>query len=574
MAKLVRRADPISGLPRRLGWILTFLGFFLVIGAWAVAMPYDGSPDEKEHVLRAVGVAQGEVIAKPAKDAAPGGGAFQTVPKSLLRDNCFRHHPDIPASCGVDPGGDETLVRAGTAAGRYHPGYYAIVGWPLALAPNWTGLLLARLLSAALCAALLANALTDALRWSRFGLLAAGVLVVATPMAAQIGGAVNPNGVEISAGIAFFAAAIPLLYAPGGVRSRTLLWHAGIAALALASLRTAGPLWLGVSVVALVVPLEWRRLRQLWQRHATRWWVTGVGLAAIACVCWTIALKTNFAGGITVPQNSLGRSIRLVIERWDNYTSEMIIVGGWLDTFMPPPVYLIWEFAAGALIIWGFLLADRGARWRMTAIGVGGVLLPSLIQIQGMNTYGMIMQGRYLLPLLAGLPLLAAFTIQRYGLAEDKSRSLIRMFAVLLLPLHLICLDFTLGRWQQGVHPGRGLGIFNPWPGTWHPPLGPIVPLVASLLGLVLIGWRVWSPKDGGVALESGTDGGDALAKPVPPARSSAEVQGADGDVPAEGAPVGAAAGSRNGPGREEEPSGAPATRPTVATPSGDLVNR
>ncbi len=46
-----------------------------------------------------------------------------------------------------------------------------------------------------------------------------------------MGGAINPSGVELAAGIAFFAAAIPLLYAPAAARNTTLLWHTGIAAL-------------------------------------------------------------------------------------------------------------------------------------------------------------------------------------------------------------------------------------------------------------------------------------------------------------------------------------------------------
>ena len=46
--------------PRRL-WLLAFAGFFLMAGAWAVAAPYDGSPDEVQHIFRAVGVVSGEV---------------------------------------------------------------------------------------------------------------------------------------------------------------------------------------------------------------------------------------------------------------------------------------------------------------------------------------------------------------------------------------------------------------------------------------------------------------------------------------------------------------------------------
>ncbi|HEY0699522.1 MAG TPA: hypothetical protein VGD43_17125, partial [Micromonospora sp.] len=105
-------------------WVLSFLGFLLMIGAWSVAAPYDGTPDEREHVIRAAGVAGGEVAPEPAA-AKKGSGAFQTVPRGLVREQCWQFKPERPASCAVPPGSDRTPVRAGTGAGRYHPVYYA-----------------------------------------------------------------------------------------------------------------------------------------------------------------------------------------------------------------------------------------------------------------------------------------------------------------------------------------------------------------------------------------------------------------------------------------------------------------
>lgn len=486
-------ADSSENPPRRIGWLLAFLGFFLVIGAWSVAAPYDATPDEKEHVIRAAGVAAGQIVTEPSSTAMKGGGAFQEVPNSLVRTNCFKHEPERSAACGTDPGGDETVVEAGTGAGRYHPLYYILVGWPLALSPDWTGLLLARLITAALSAALLATALIDAMRWSRFRLMAAGALAATTPMVMHMASAVNPSGVEIAAGIAFFAAAIPLLFASGAGRSRTLLWHVGVAALALATLRTAGPLWLALSVVALLIPWRWQRLRELWQWRPVRWWTLTIGLATAACMTWTLIFKTNAASDVRVPQLSLGQSVRKVVERWDNYLAEMVGVTGWLDTYQLPPVYLIWHFATAALIIWGFVLAGRGGQIRLLAIAASGIVLPSLMQVVAMNIYGFIMQGRYLLPLLVGLPLLASFLIQQYGFPHDKSQTFVRMLAVLLLPLHLVVLAYTMVRWQRGLDPDGGFSALNPLSGEWQPPLGPIVPLLAATLGIILIGWLVWS---------------------------------------------------------------------------------
>jgi hypothetical protein len=477
---------------RRRAWLLAFLAFFLLIGAWSVAAPYDGFPDEQDHILRAAGVAAGQVVSPPV-DAIRGGGAFQDVPKSLVRENCWRFKPGQSAACAVEPGGDSTLIHIGSAAGRYHPLYYALVGWPLVLSPDWTGVILARLLSAAMCAALLANALTDAMRWSKHRLMVAGVLVAATPMAAHIGGAVNPNGPEIAAGVAFFAAAIPLLLTDAGARSRTLPWHAGIAALALATLRAGGPLWLAVAVGVLLVPAGRERLRTLWSRRSVRWWVLGIGVAMAQSTGWSLAMKTTNMGDFTGGRHwSKFQATRLTLEYWRAYADEMVGVMSWLDASMPATAYLIWEGAVAALIGWGFVLAHRTGRWRLAALMAGGLGIPFVMQVAYVNKYGFITQGRYLLPVAVGLPILATFLIQEYGLPADKSRSLLRLFAIVLLPMHLVALIVTMGRWQRGVGPTAPLRSFNPLAGPWQPPLGGLLPVLATVAGVLLFGWLVW----------------------------------------------------------------------------------
>ena len=210
-------SDP-DGRTRRLSWLLAFVGFFLAIGAWSFAAPYNGTPDEKDHIYRAYGVATGQVVLSPEK-AIRDGGAFVDVPTSLLVVDCWQFKSEVSAECAKEPGGDETLASVGTGAGRYFPAYYALVGGPLALSPDWTGVLLSRLLSAALCAFFLANALIDAMRWSRHRFLAVGVLLGVTPMVVHMGGAINPSGPELAAGVAFFAAAFPLLFTPAARRN-------------------------------------------------------------------------------------------------------------------------------------------------------------------------------------------------------------------------------------------------------------------------------------------------------------------------------------------------------------------
>ncbi len=413
--------DPIpvgTARTRRLMWLFAFLGFFLVIGAWSVAAPYSGTPDEQDHILRAYGVATGQIVLDPAP-AQRGAGAFVEAPQSLVIKQCWQFESDKSAACAVEPGGDTTTVTAPTGAGRYFPFYYALVGGPLALWPSWLGVLLARLISAGLCAALLANALTDAMRWSRHRLMSVGVLIATTPMVAHMGGAINPSGVELAAGIAFFAAAIPLLYAPAAARNTTLLWHAGIAALGLATLRMAGPLFLLLAVVGLLILVGRAQLRQLWKWRALRWWAVGVGGAALAAIGYTIVFKSADLGSHFVSNRwATTQLLWIETQRWHQYFDEMIGVTSWLDTRMPEIVYVLWQAAAATAIVVGFLVARRDGRWRMALLFLAGTLVPLVMAVRYANEVGFITQGRYLLPLLVGLPLLGVFLIQEHGVSE------------------------------------------------------------------------------------------------------------------------------------------------------------
>src|SRR6266508_1777933 len=215
----------------------------------------------------------------------------------------------------------------------------------------------------------------------------------------------------------------PLLYAPGAERSRTLLWHVGVAALALAVLRAGGPLWVVVSVAALLLPLRWAKLRQLWAWRPVRWWMLVVGLAMVGSLIWTALFKTTNLGDFTHGQRlSLAQAIGTEVDIWREYADEMVGVMAWLDARMPGSMYLIWESAVAALLVWGFIVAHRAGRWRMAALAAGGLGIPFVMQIAYVNKVGFVTQGRYLLPVAVGLPILATFLIQEYGLPGDKSR--------------------------------------------------------------------------------------------------------------------------------------------------------
>ncbi|HLL68687.1 MAG TPA: DUF2142 domain-containing protein [Micromonosporaceae bacterium] len=478
-------------------WALAFSAFFLVIGGWAVAAPFVASADETDHIYRAVGVVSGEVAPTPAA-AARGSGAYQTVPAGLVPDaatpHCWITSVQSSAACARPPDGDRTPVRVGSGAGRYNPVYYAAVGLPLRWWPDWGGVLLARLISAAMAAALLAGAAVAVLRHSRHGLMMAGLLTATTPMTMHFAGAVNPNGTEIAAGVALFAGAVPLLLHRDRERSTGLLVLVTVSAVLLAVLRPTGLVYLAAAAAALLLPPGAGYARALLRRQAAWWCMLAVVASAIAAVVWIVRMKSTYLGDAFVPQRTYTASEATyqVAAQWREYLDQMVGVFGWLDIRLPAPAYAAWQGIAATLLVLALVVGGRTDRWRLAVVTLGGVVFPSAMQAYHLNTTGFVTQGRYMLPMLVGVPLLAAFVIEERVLDRGRCRALTRLVAGVLLTVQWFALIFCMARWQRGLPEGFGLGWLNPLSGDWHPIVGSVVPVASVTCGLALLGWLAW----------------------------------------------------------------------------------
>jgi hypothetical protein len=475
--------------------------------------------------VRAVGVVSGE-IAPPEADAKRGTGAFQTVPRGLVRANCWAFDATKSAACAEPPSADPTPVSAPTGAGRYFPPYYAVVGWPLAWWPGYSGLFVARLIGGALSAALLAGAVVAVVRRSRHRLVLGGLLVGLTPMATCMAAAVNPNGLEIAAAIAFFTGLFHLFLGrragPQPAESTNgLMWLVGTSALALAVLRASSPLWVAVGLLAVLVPWSAANVAPLLRRKATWVWVVVIGAAGVAAVVWILAKHTadlgDYTGGRTL---TTSQAWMVEAENWRGYLDQAVGVTGWLDTRMSGVFYLVWQLAAGALLLAAVVAGRWVDRWRMLVLVAGGVLVPAYLEVRFANVTGFITQGRYVLPMLAGIVLFAAFVLEERGLDGPRARTTVRLCVVLLLPIHLVCLLYTMARWQRGLPDvgQRGITSLDPTQGAWHPVVGSVVPLVVEIAGLLVIGVLVWRAAAGAPAAPPRPDDDKAPSSDPAPA--------------------------------------------------------
>ena len=478
--------------PRRT-FLLAFLAYFLLAGAWALALPVNGTYDEKQHLVRAYAVWTGQFIPHARGVDATGLPADAIDgPRSLLpadADCTWHPKPPKPASC-QQPVTDRTETLMPTSAGRYSPVYYLAVGLPLRLSPDGTGLIWARLLSAALNALFLAAAAMIAVRLGNKVLLAALVLVT-TPLAIDLNGAINPGGLENTAGILLFVALMAALKNGRGTQYRQNLILSGVAAATLASVLHLGVVLAALAILACFLiagwPPVWAMLRS---RTAWLWFGLPSIAGAVFAVVWL------FASGvlsITVPdrprQLTTGQIMEgLVTTRAEFYARQIIAQFGYGETTVSPFMIFLWYAMIAVLVI----PALWRANWRIR-LAIAGIFVACYAILAGLefhyaplvNWYA---HSRYIMPLGAAIVLGAAFSasLRTDRLVDDR---LLLALVAITVPLQLYALARVMTRFQVGIDAG-----LHPFGGTWRPVAGPLLPLVLCFVGGLLLAVMVKNP--------------------------------------------------------------------------------
>ena len=478
----------------RRSFTLAFVAFFLLAGAWALALPINGTYDEKQHIVRAWAVMTGQLVPhQRAVDATGYPTDGFTAPRSLLPANpdCtwFPKNDPKPASClrMVDDRSETTLA---SGAGRYSPVYYALVGLPIRMSPDQTGIIWARLLSAAIGALLLAGAVAVAVRLGN-PLLVAAVALVSTPLAMNLNGSINPNGLEISAGVLLFASLLALLRgqrAADAAAPRWLLALAGTASALLLTVRNLGPVLFGLAVLACLIAAAPGRMRVLARRRAARWWLgglTAVGLLFTAV--WTYASRITDIAPLPERSQDLsaGEILRHILnDRAEFYVRQIVAQFNYGETTVSIGMIAIWYSLVAAVVVPALWFGDRRLR-----VAVLGIVFACALLLVGLELYfvprvGWFSHSRYAMPVGVGAVILPAFA-DRYTQWLAQRGWLHRLATVLVLatvPLDLYALARVMTRFQRGLDAG-----LNPFGGTWQPPLGPVVPLMTYLVGAVLL---------------------------------------------------------------------------------------
>jgi hypothetical protein len=404
---------------------LVFIGTFILQSAWILATPPFRGIDEFDHVYRASGVAHGQWRLPERADNARGHEV--AVPRHIVGA--------ASAQCDVlpytDPGNcfpikelGNGLVTVATAAGGYNPLYYAIIGYPTKDMEGASADLGMRSLSASLCALGIAVAAVGLRMAGVGGWGQLGLLVSLTPMFVYSSIVPAPNGAEMVAGLCLWGALLALCR-EGAPRQVRVAWFGmgTVAASTLAMLRTLGPLWLAMILVSVIAWVGLRRTASV-LRSLPRWWVGACGLVVVGAngvaAWWTVS------AGLAEPSTDLEDATRSGSAGAVNWISRMVVwtvqlVGAFPYRDQPAPTGVYALYFAVVVTLLSLALKRGNGHERLLILGLCAVtlLLPVGLTMATSETQGVIWQGRYALPFVVGIPLLAGAVADRH---EMKSR--------------------------------------------------------------------------------------------------------------------------------------------------------
>jgi Predicted membrane protein (DUF2142) len=466
----------------------------LLSGLWGLANPVFAGPDEPSHVIRAVALDHGHVFGKEptgrldrdfrrVKDSARVVQAPE-IYRSVSGPPCFALHLGVAACLNFTGSSRNTDVV--TYVTDEPPAYYAAVGLVSWLfSPGSLTVYLMRFLGTLMTGAFIATAITALRRSTAPQLLSAGLLLAITPMVLFMSSVVNPSAPEIAASLAFWACGLVLLSQKQERKHKWLITATGVAGCVLALSRPLGPLWVALIALTLVAVTSRAALRNLAGSTWARLWGALILLASTTQIVWDVLVRPRDA--TLVNRKSVGLAVIEPLHQTGNvfrWYREMIGWFGWLDTQSPVLTWLPWTAAVAFLFFVALVWVDRRRAFVLLALLAAVIFVPAVVErilYEAAETYW---QGRYILPLAVGIPLVAAFALAKRA-REMATPRLMLTIGIVVVVAQFLAFAQNLRRYTVG-YDGELLFWKKP---EWLPPLPPLLLTVAYAAAIVAFVW-------------------------------------------------------------------------------------
>lgn len=497
MEQAARRRRARGVVPSRRSWVLDFLCLGALGLLWALATPLMAVPDEPAHAIKAAAVVRGDLTT----DYELVDNGLTQIPVTRLRvpagyadlrarEACLAPRGEAVSTCleSTPIGGSTPIVDGSTYVGAYQPTYYLIVGWPSRFLEPELALRAMRGISALVVAAFLAAGLRSARSLSTTGAVPVIASLAITPMALFLGGAINPNGLEVASAFAFWAALLHLVRdeAPPARSHLVTLAASGVA---LATTRPSSPfILLGIVGVVWCFAGSRSALARLVRDRRIVIALAIVAVVTAASVAFVL-LNHSTSGLITHPvdQRSLLGQLRTGFETTGQWLEEAVGVLGWIGFVkpeLPSEIVVGWLASLAVLAVLALRIASRRQQLVIVALIAGVVAIPPLSEAATQGQYPW--QGRYILPVAAGLPLLVGVILDRAPRRGEVPHVLLQLVAVGMAAGQAIAFVSTAGYNLAG-----DTGLVPVLSGTWPGPFRPGVWYVVAALASAGWGWRL-----------------------------------------------------------------------------------
>lgn len=496
-----------TGLPQRRSRSVFWAAFALLAAfstLWALASPVFSVPDENAHATKAIAQVRGQVIGYQVPgikhtvvDLPP---EYSYSPQIL----CFAFHPEQSADCGVELGDATGSLWFNTWVGAYNPLYYYAVGWPSLIFDGSAGIYAMRIVSGLLCSLFVAWAFQAAMSVRRARWMPLVLAFAAAPMVVYLFGAVNPNGIEIAAALTLWVSLLRLLQKfdgrdPGTVSTlpRGYLWFlVSLSAIALATARALGPLWLVVVVGLCFIAGGWLPVKRLFATGSSYLWLAPIAAGSLFSIFWTMGGGSLSSQAEKSDSPLVGASFAqgfvYVLRNTPDFLQQAIGYFGWFDAPLPAYVYWLPVSAISLVVVLAFAVAGRRNLTILAAVTAAAIFVPAFLQGYSVSQTGIIWQGRYGLFLYLGVIVVAAVILSGADgvrLAFLSTR-VIWVSASLLALYSTVAFFLVLLRYVVGTE----LPVSAMWKDpAWQPPLGwPILVVLYALTSVALAVWLGW----------------------------------------------------------------------------------
>ncbi len=459
-------------------FVWAFVGVGLMLGAWSLATPLGAAPDEPEHTAQAAAIVRGQ-IDEPDHPFPGGVTAFVRIP-------CWVDNPWLHYTCAHHA----TTGLAPTQFSNAPPLYYIVVGAPSLLLSGTVALYTIRATGDALNAGLIALGIYLLLRYFPRRTTLIGVLLALSPMVLFVMAVLNSSGFEIAAGFATWCGG--LCVATHSKVPRALAIWTAVAGVLLILSRPTSPLDVVVIAVVFAVFVGWRELRQRSNRSLHPLWIPLVVAMIVAAVFLAIGGIPALLGIRPQHPASLLSNMATTVRLTGGYLEQSIGNFGLLDIPVPTWITVVWVACLSVLTAVAIFVSGP-CRRALPVLAVAILAVTVGLEAPQINAVGNYFQGRYILPLLVGFPLLAsALEWQgRYALSSRTLRRSVLALGVVLFAGQVTAFNRAL-QYYKGGH-GHLVGV----PAGWVPPAGDfgvnamfVAGALITFALLVVMAWR------------------------------------------------------------------------------------